>query len=160
MTERRSAQARLSPVFAVYRWILFVIITIAAIAFIPYAITELADSSSAGVPGTATVTSCDKQAYQTCYGNFTSSDGRVTITDAKISGGGEDSVGTKLTAYGDMASRTINVPLSGGIMVRNIALPIVLVLIWIPLCWLCIWRPIKRRNRRRRQRRLEPPKET
>jgi hypothetical protein len=152
MAERRSAQARMSPIFAVYRWILFVIITIAAIAFIPYAITELADSSSAGVPGTATVTNCDKQAYQTCYGNFTSSAGGVTITNAKISGGGEDNVGTKLTAYGDAATRTINVPLSGPTTVRNIALPIVLVLVWIPLCWLCIWRPIKRRALRRQQR--------
>ena len=152
MAERRSAQSRMSSIFAVYRWILFVIITIAAIAFIPYAITELADSSSAGVPGTATVTTCDKQAYQTCYGNFTSSDSRVTITNAKISGGGEDSVGTKLAAFGDAPTRTINVPLSGPITARNIALPIVLVLIWIPLFWLCVWRPIKRRALRRRQR--------
>lgn len=151
MAERRGARARMAPIFSVYRWILFVIITIAGIAFIPNAITELANSSSAGVPGTATVTNCDKQAYQTCYGNFTSSDGRVVITDGKIPAGGEDSVGTKLTAYGDAATRTINVPLSGPIAVRNIALPIVLVLFWIPLCWLCIWRPIKRRTLRRRQ---------
>jgi hypothetical protein len=151
MAERRSARVRTSPLFAVYRWILFVIITIAGIAFIPYAITELADSSSAGVPGTATVTNCDKQAYQTCYGDFTSSDGRVVITNAKVSGGGEDAVGTKLAAYGDAATRTINAPLSGPTIARNIALPIVLVLMWIALFWLCIWRPIKRRTLRRRQ---------
>jgi hypothetical protein len=151
MAERRSARSRMAPLFAVYRWILLVIVTIALVALIPTAITEFADSSSTGVPGTATVTHCDKQAYQTCYGDFTSTDGRVVITSAEIAGGGEDSVGTKLDAYGDTATRTINVPLSGPIIVRNIALPIVLVLIWIPLVWLCVWRPIKRRVLRRRQ---------
>lgn len=152
MTERRSARSRMAPLFAVYRWILFVIITVALIALIPTAITEFADSSSTGVPGTATVTHCNKQAYQTCYGDFTSSDNRVVISNAEIAGGGEDSVGTKLAAYGDTATRTINVPLSGPIIFRNIALPIVLLLMWIPLVWLCVWRPIKRRVVRRRQR--------
>jgi hypothetical protein len=155
MAERRSARARMAPLFAVYRWILLVMITVALIALIPTAITEFADSSSTGVPGTATVTHCDKQAYQTCYGDFTSSDGRVVLTNVVIAGGGEDSVGTRLAAYGDTATRTINVPLSGPIIVRNIALPIVLVLMWIPLVWLCIWRPIKRRVLRRRQRTAE-----
>jgi hypothetical protein len=152
MAERRSARARMAPVFAVFRWLYFAVITIALVAIIPTAIMDLAGYSSAGVPGTATVTHCDTQAYQTCYGDFTSSDGRTVITNAALTDGREESVGTTASAYGDAATRTISVTLSGPITGYDIVLPIVLVLMWIPLFWLCIWRPIKRRVLRHRQR--------
>lgn len=151
MAERRSARARMAPVFAVFRWLYFVVITVALVAIIPTAIMDVAGYSSAGVPGTATVTQCSTQAYQTCFGDFTSSDGRIVITNAALTDGREESVGTTASAYGDAATRTISVTLSGPVALYDIALPVVLVLMWIPLFWLCIWRPIKRRALRRRQ---------
>jgi hypothetical protein len=104
MSDRRTFAGRWPRAFRVVAWLYFLVFTIGAVAYIPSAVRDLATLATPGQVGTVVVTRCTSSYYPSCYGDFTSGNGSVTITDAKIAGGAYDTVGDRHTAYGDVVS--------------------------------------------------------
>jgi hypothetical protein len=149
MSDRRTFAGRWPRAFRVVAWLYFLVFTIGAVGFIPSAIRDLATLATPGQVGTVVVTRCTSAYYPSCYGDFTSTNGGVTITDAKIAGGGYDNVGDRHVAYGDSATGSISIPRSGGDITMDIVLSLVLLLLWIPSFVYCVYLPIRRRRSRR-----------
>lgn len=134
----------------IYLWIWFALITIAAIAYLPYAIGDLATASTAGARGTVVIRECDNNhgVYQQCFGDFTSGNGQVTLHNVQVNGGNYATVGARYPAYGDAATGTVSKVRSGGQIAGDVAVSLVLLAMWVPLFGYCVYRPIVRRRRR------------
>ncbi|HWE91360.1 MAG TPA: hypothetical protein VG317_18005 [Pseudonocardiaceae bacterium] len=113
---------------------------------------DLSTLATPGQVGSVVVTRCNNAAFPDCYGDFSSADGSVSITDTKIAGAGYDHVGDKYTAYGDPATKSISIPRNGGDIAIDIVGPLILLLVWVPSFLYCVYLPIRRRRLRHRQR--------
>ena len=151
MSDRRTFAGRFPRTFRVFMWLYFLMFTIALAALIPASVKDLSTLATPGQVGTVVVTRCNNAAYPDCYGDFSSADGSVSITDAKISGAGYDHVGDRSTAYGDPVGKTISIPRNGGDIAIDIVGPLLLLLVWVPAFLYCIYLPVRRRLRRRQR---------
>ena len=88
----------------------FVVIVAAAVYFSVTSIRDVVDPAANGHVGTVVVDYCiPLKRSSTCYGDFTSADGQVTLKRADLIGAEHSSVGQTFTAYGEPGRSSVTV---------------------------------------------------
>lgn len=92
------------------KWVWLVLTSTVLAGTGAYGLVGAIDPSSQGVAGTAVVTYCTFQGTHRCYGDFSSDDGRISLSSTRIWGEDGSHPGTTLRAYDDTAHHELDVP--------------------------------------------------